>query len=398
MRNAKRKAGKGGGGADEPDDDDDGGQRGGGQSGRKKPAYAGGLVLEPKRGFYDKYVLLLDFNSLYPSIVQEYNICFTTVKRPTADAEGNMPLALPPPQSVEVGVLPRMIGNLVARRREVKALLKAEKEPGRRAQLDIRQKALKIMANSMYGCLGFSGSRFYARALAELITSRGRDALQHACEMAANQNMEVIYGDTDSVMVNSSTDDLKAAKQMADLLKREVNKHYRCMEIDIDGVMASMLLLKKKKYAALMVEEKPDGALVTTRETKGLDLVRRDWCTLSRQAGSAVLDFILSGKARDEVVSDICGYLSDIKDKIGKPSPNPEAEPGTLSLTPRPSPLTPDATPRPERARDRAVHHHQAAHQGASGLPRRQESAARGRGQGPPEPQPEPQPERSPEP
>jgi len=273
MRNAKRKAGKGGGGADEPDDDDDGGQRGGGQSGRKKPAYAGGLVLEPKRGFYDKYVLLLDFNSLYPSIVQEYNICFTTVKRPTADAEGNMPLALPPPQSVEVGVLPRMIGNLVARRREVKALLKAEKEPGRRAQLDIRQKALKIMANSMYGCLGFSGSRFYARALAELITSRGRDALQHACEMAANQNMEVIYGDTDSVMVNSSTDDLKAAKQMADLLKREVNKHYRCMEIDIDGVMKSMLLLKKKKYAALMVEEKrgPDGqpVLTTTRETKG---------------------------------------------------------------------------------------------------------------------------------
>jgi DNA polymerase alpha subunit A len=194
--------------------------------------------------------------------------------------------------------------------------------------------------------LGFSGSRFYARALAELITSRGRDALMHAVEMSANNNLEVIYGDTDSIMVYSGTEDLAAARKMADMLKKEVNKHYRCMEIDIDGVMKSMLLLKKKKYAALMVEENNNGVTKLTRETKGLDLVRRDWCTLSREVGSTVLDFILSGAAREEVVSQICEYLRSIAQQVAENALGIESYIITKALTKSPHDY-PDAKSQP---------------------------------------------------
>ena len=85
------------------------------------------------------------------------------------------------------GVLPRVIRNLVLKRREVKKQMASERDAGRREQLDVRQKAIKILANSMYGCLGFSGSRFYAKALAALVTSQGREILQNTVSLATNK-------------------------------------------------------------------------------------------------------------------------------------------------------------------------------------------------------------------
>ena len=92
-------------------------------AGRKKAAYAGGLVLEPKAGLYDKYVLLLDFNSLYPSIIQEFNICYSTVIRQYEDGDVDQ---LPdiPDLELEIGILPKLVKSLVERRKQVKLLMK----------------------------------------------------------------------------------------------------------------------------------------------------------------------------------------------------------------------------------------------------------------------------------
>jgi DNA polymerase alpha subunit A len=65
----------------------------------------------------------------------------------------------------------------------------------------------------------------------------------------------------------------------------EVNKLYRQVELDVDGVFKYMLLLKKKKYAAVSISRLPNGKLMTQQELKGLDIVRRDWSQLSVAAG-----------------------------------------------------------------------------------------------------------------
>eukprot|EP00878_Enallax_costatus_P030257 GHUV01032931.1.p1 GENE.GHUV01032931.1~~GHUV01032931.1.p1 ORF type:complete len:599 (+),score=236.51 GHUV01032931.1:1003-2799(+) len=227
------------------------------KAGGKGPQYAGGLVLEPKKGLYDKFVIMLDFNSLYPSIIQEFNICFTTVKRPT---DGSMP-ALPsgadgPGGPGGLAPLPTVIQGLVKRRREVKAQMKNCRDPVLLQQLTVRQQALKLTANSMYGCLGFSNSRFFARPLAELITSQGRDILQSTVDLVQDlgvPGLEVIYGDTDSIMIHTNSNEYDAAEQLGGRIKAAVNRRYRLLEIELDAVYRSMLLLKKKKYAAVKV-------------------------------------------------------------------------------------------------------------------------------------------------
>ncbi|KAJ6252450.1 DNA polymerase alpha catalytic subunit [Anaeramoeba flamelloides] len=303
---------------------------------REKAKYSGGLVLTPKSGYYDHIILLLDFNSLYPSIIQEFNICLTTIplnedqrssrieQETTSNYDRQQGIfqekgikVIIPNSNSETGILPRIIKNLIERRKVVKNMIKREKNVNLLKQLNIKQLAFKLIANSMYGCLGFSFSRFFAKPLAELITTKGREILQKTVNIVNSNNFEVVYGDTDSVMIHTGTKNINEAKEIAHLIKNQVNRIYKSVYIDIDGIFGSMLLLRKKKYAAIILNEDPVTKKITkTKEVKGLDLVRRDWCGLSHDVGSLVLDSILSEISPDQIVEQIHTILRNLRSEI----------------------------------------------------------------------------------
>ncbi|KAJ4470185.1 DNA polymerase family B-domain-containing protein [Lentinula aciculospora] len=281
----------------------------------KKDKYKGGLVLDPRKGLWNSYVLVMDFNSLYPSIIQEYNIDFTTIDKTDveeidAGEEGQLDL---PGSDVPQGVLPRIIATLVNRRKQVKSLMKDRTSTDAQlAQWDIKQKALKLTANSMYGCLGFEYSRFYARPLAALTTHMGREILQHTKELAETMQLDVLYGDTDSLFVNSNATELSEALRISNEFKKVVNERYRKLEIDLDAIFQRLLLLQKKKYAAVKVENGTE----TSIEVKGLDMKRREYCTLSKNVSQYVLNRILSGEATEIVVEQIHEYLTSVGENV----------------------------------------------------------------------------------
>lgn len=302
--------------------------------GKKKDKYKGGLVFEPEKGLYDKFVLVMDFNSLYPSIIQEFNICFTTVDRSSmvrtstpmarslltakqSEDENEVPEV---PTDQDQGILPKLIATLVSRRREVKKLMKDKSATAEQINTwDIKQLALKLTANSMYGCLGYTKSRFYARPLAVLTTYKGREILRSTKELAESRSLQVIYGDTDSVMINANVDNIADALKVGQEFKKAVNERYRLLEIDIDNVFRRILLQAKKKYAAINLIEQNDK-FIEKMEVKGLDMKRREYCALSKEISSRLLNEILSGDDTEVAIQRIHEYLRETAGKMREQS------------------------------------------------------------------------------
>ncbi len=272
---------------------------------------SGGHVLEPRPGLY-RNVALLDFKSLYPSIIRTFQIDpLGHVPAPGVDAD----LIRAPSGGAfrrEPGILPRLLDDLFPRR-----------EAARAAGDRVTSQAIKILMNSFYGVLGTSACRFADPALANAITSFGREILLWTKGRLEALGHEVLYGDTDSLFVRTGVEDPAAAAQSGRRLVSELNAALAAhvatgwrvesrLELQFERLYLRLLLPPmrgggggaRKRYAGLV----PDGdgtKLVFT----GMEAVRRDWTELAKRVQRELYERLFSDRPVDaflrETVADL---------------------------------------------------------------------------------------------
>ena len=247
---------------------------------------SGGHVLTPQTGLH-RNVLLFDFQSLYPSIMRTFNI--DPLALIEADGEDD-PIEAPNGAtfSRSAGILPGLLDELAPRRAAAK-----------KAGDDVKSQAIKILMNSFYGVLGTSACRFAFPGLANAITGFGREILLWSKARFETLGYHVLYGDTDSLFVASSTDDpaqaadrgKELARRLNDELAAHVREHWRvesrlCLEFERLYLKFLLPVVKhkggggaRKRYAGLVQTPTGDEVVLT-----GLEAVRRDWTALARRA------------------------------------------------------------------------------------------------------------------
>lgn len=231
-------------------------------------AYQGATVIEPQKGFYDTPIVTLDFASLYPSIMIAHNLCYSTLL--TEEQRKTMPedfFEQSPTgdyfvkASVKNGILPTILKDLLAARSQVKKQLSNEKDPFSRAILDGRQLALKISANSVYGFTGATIGKLPCIEISRSVTGYGRVMIEQIKKIVEDKyrvqngypfDSSVIYGDTDSIMINFGKISLEEAMKFGKEASIEVTKHFVSpIKLEFEKVYFPYLLISKKRYAGL---------------------------------------------------------------------------------------------------------------------------------------------------
>jgi DNA polymerase-2 len=276
----------------------------------------GGYVMDSTPGLQDS-VLVLDYKSLYPSIIRTFRV----------DPYGQIAAKRAEPQDVIPGydganfhthehILPQIIESLWAARDQAK----------RDGNAALSQ-AIKIIMNSFYGVLGTSGCRLHDSRLTSSITKRGHDIIIQTVKLIEAEGYEVIYGDTDSVFVSlNGARDNRAAADIGNHLVATINRYWcdhlqqeygieSCLEMEFETHFRQFFMPtmrgsergSKKRYAGLVDDEQGNRKIVY----KGLETVRTDWTELARDFQQTLYRLIFDGEEYADYIRQTVADLYD---------------------------------------------------------------------------------------
>lgn len=267
------------------------------------------LVMEPESRFYSNSVVVLDFQSLYPSIVIAYNYCYSTclghvdsLGTPDEFKFGCTSLRVPPDllhqlrhditvspngiafvkSSVRKGVMPSMLEEILNTRLMVKQCMKNYKQDKALLKLlDARQLGLKLIANVTFGytAANYSG-RMACVEIGDSIVHKARETLERAIKMVNDTKKwgaRVVYGDTDSmfVLLKGVTKE-QAFKIGHEIAEAVTASNPKPVKLKFEKVYLPCVLQTKKRYVGYMFESPEQTQPVF--DAKGIETVRRDGC------------------------------------------------------------------------------------------------------------------------
>jgi len=300
-------------------------------------AAPGGLVLDSQPGFYSN-VAVLDFKSLYPSIIRTFQV------DPLA---ANVVLHKLPQNSRSTGSERTIKGPAGLEFAEDSAILPGiieelwhERDKAKQARDGTLSQAVKIIMNSFYGVLGSQGCRFYDPRLSGTITRIGQWLLSFSREFIEKEGIRVIYGDTDSLFVHLGEGELETVSQIGlkvsaglnRYLKRELESRFHvksALDIEFEKIFTRFFMPtirgqdkgSKKRYAGLLMDKDGKPELFFA----GMESSRRDWTALAKDFQGELFELLFlkygAPELKDEMVDLVLNrqkqlYVGEMDDKL----------------------------------------------------------------------------------
>jgi len=265
---------------------------------RKSGKIEGGYVHEILPGIYH-WVCVLDFKSMYPSIIIQNNICFTTLS-PKGHVESPIGARFLD-KNQRVGLLPGILRTLMEDREKAKKAMKEAEDPEEKDYYNRLQNAIKVLMNAVYGVFASNFYRFTNKDIGASITAFARENIKNVIKELEEDGLNVVYSDTDSVFFQSPEQNLDGAKTIGE----KYADHFSVGDIQLEFEKVLQTLFshgKKKRYVGKEVW--PGDSMVI----RGYETRRSDAFDLQSHALKTVFEHIME--------DDVDGAIKSARDII----------------------------------------------------------------------------------